>query len=81
MGYRGDWAAKYEMGRAFVAGDRQMKALFVLLVASAGAAATVYSQSDLLTGLVGVMSKEPIAILLSGSLLLGLGGALRRCDF
>jgi hypothetical protein len=57
-----------------------MKALFLLIVASAGAA-TVYSQGHLVTGFLAAVSKEPIAILLSGSLLLGLGGALRRCDF
>ena len=58
-----------------------MKALFLLIVASAGAAATVYSHSHVVTGLLAAVSKEPIAILLSGSLLIGLGGALRRCDF
>jgi hypothetical protein len=58
-----------------------MKALFILLIASAGAAVTVFSQIHLVPGFFAAVSKEPIAILLSGSLLLGLGGALRRCDF
>ena len=58
-----------------------MKALFLLIIASAAAAATVYSQDHVVTGLLAAVSKEPVAILLSGSLLIGLGGALRRCDF
>jgi hypothetical protein len=58
-----------------------MKALFILIVASAGAALTVYSQSHVATTLLAAVSKEPIAILLSGSLLIGLGGALRKFDF
>jgi hypothetical protein len=58
-----------------------MKALFILIVASAGAAVTVYSQGHVVTGLLAAVSKEPIAILLSGSLLIGLGGALRKFDF
>ena len=58
-----------------------MKALFLLIVASAGAAAAVYSQGHVVTGFLAAVSKEPIAILLSGSLLIGLGGALRKFDF
>jgi hypothetical protein len=54
-----------------------MKAL--LIVTSLGAAALgVYANPELATGIAAVISNEPTAILLSGSLLLGLGGALRR---
>jgi hypothetical protein len=62
-----------------VATDREMKALLILIVTSLGAAALgVFAHAKLATGVVAVVSNEPTAILLSGSLLLGLGGALRR---
>jgi hypothetical protein len=56
-----------------------MKALLILIVTSLGAAALgVYANPELATGVAAVISNEPTVILLSGSLLLGLGGALRR---
>jgi hypothetical protein len=56
-----------------------MKALLILIVTSLGAAALgVFAHLKLATGVSAVVSNEPAAILLSGSLLLGLGGALRR---
>ena len=59
--------------------NREMKALLILIVTSLGAAALgFYASPELATGVGAVVSNEPTAILLSGSLLLGLGGALRR---
>jgi hypothetical protein len=56
-----------------------MKALLILIVTSLGAAALgVFGHLKLATGVAAVVSNEPTAILLSGGLLLGLGGALRR---
>jgi hypothetical protein len=56
-----------------------MKALLTLIVTSLGAAALgIYVKPGLATGVAAVVTSEPTAILLSGSLLLGLGGALRR---
>jgi hypothetical protein len=57
-----------------------MKALFVLVLCSVGGAAVVWSdvQTGLATGLASLLAYEPTMILLSGSLLLALGGALRR---
>jgi len=62
-----------------VATDREMKALLILIVTSLGAAALgFYANPEFATGVGVVVSHEPTAILVSGSLLLGLGGALRR---
>jgi hypothetical protein len=58
-----------------------MKALYLLIAASAIAVTAAYAQGHLPTGFLAAVSNEPVAILLSGSLLIGLGGALRRCDF
>ena len=59
-----------------------MKALYLLIAASAIAVTAAYAaQGHLPTGFLATVSNEPVAILLSGSLLIGLGGALRRCDF
>jgi hypothetical protein len=59
--------------------DREMKALLILIVTSLGAAALgIYANPEFATGVATVVSNEPTAILLSGSLLLGLAGALRR---
>ncbi|MEN3338619.1 MAG: hypothetical protein V7647_2295 [Acidobacteriota bacterium] len=59
-----------------------MKAAAILILASlAAAAGSVYSHGGLGAGLLAAISNEPTAILLSGSLLLGLAGALRRLDF
>ena len=58
-----------------------MKALYLLIAASAIAVTAAYAQRHLPAGFLAAVSNEPVAILLSGSLLLGLGGALRRCDF
>ena len=62
-----------------MATDREMKALLILIVISLGAVALgFYASPELATGVAAVVSNEPTVILLSGSLLLGLGGALRR---
>jgi hypothetical protein len=61
--------------------DREMKALFVLLLVLLAAATVVaYSRADVMTAVVSHTSSasEPTALLLSGSALLGLAGAVRR---
>jgi hypothetical protein len=58
-----------------------MKALLViLLVLLAAATAVAYGRADVLTAVVSHTSStgEPAVLLLSGSALLGLAGALRR---
>jgi hypothetical protein len=57
-----------------------MKALFVLVLGSGSAAGVAWAgvQNELATGLSSLIAYEPTVILLSGSLLLALGGALRR---
>jgi hypothetical protein len=72
---------KYGIQGVNVATNRQKKAVAVVLVAAGGAAAAAYSQIGLPRGVLAVLSSEPTVILLSGSLLVGLGGALRRFDF
>jgi hypothetical protein len=64
-----------------VATNGQNRALGVVLLAAIGAAAAAYSHIGLPNGVLAVLANEPTAILLSGSLLVVLGGALRRCDF
>ena len=60
--------------------DWEMKALFVLsLVLVAAATAVAYGQVDVVTDVQN--SHESAALLLSGSLLIGLAGALRRLPF
>jgi hypothetical protein len=58
----------------------EMKALFVLVLGSGSAAGVAWAgvQNELATGLSSLIAYEPTVILLSGSLLLALGGALRR---
>ena len=73
--------AKHEPGTSDQATEREMKALFVLLlVLLAAATAVAYSRADVRTAVVSHTSSatEPTALLLSGSALLGLAAALRR---
>lgn len=63
-----------------------MKALVVLvLVIVAAASLVAYGRADVAAGMAAVVhtshADEPIALLLSGSALIGLGGALRRFAF
>ena len=64
-----------------------MKALVVLvLVILAAASLVAYGRADVAAGMAAVVSltshpDEPIALLLSGSALIGLAGALRRFAF
>lgn len=63
-----------------------MKALLVLaIMVLAAATALAYGPSDVTTGVAAVVEQtgeivlsEPAMLLLSGALLLGLGGAVRR---
>jgi len=57
--------------------------LVLLLVILAAASALAYGGVDVVAGMAAVASHgssadEPVALLLSGSLLIGLAGALRR---
>lgn len=81
MACRRPITGKYESQGANVAMNRQNKALFVVLLAAAGGVAAAYSQLGLPAGILTVLSGEPTVILLSGSLLVTVGGVLRRCDF
>jgi hypothetical protein len=81
VGCRRGAGGKYGIQGVNVATNRQKKAVAVVLVAAVGAAAAAYSQIGLPRGVLAVLSSEPTVILLSGSLLVGLGGALRRFDF
>ena len=80
-------AAKYEPERQQVATVGTMKALVVLvLVILAAATAVAYARTDIAAGMTAVVfhtsqTDEPIALLLSGSALIGLAGALRRFAF
>jgi hypothetical protein len=72
----------------FVAVEREMKAVlvFVLVVLGVLAAATVvaYGQAQVTAGVTAIASgawREPTALLLSGSALLGIAGAVRRLPF
>jgi hypothetical protein len=64
-----------------------MKALVVLvLVIVAAASLVAYGRADVAAGMAAVVdhtphTNEPIALLLSGSGLIGLAGALRRFAF
>jgi len=63
-----------------------MKALIVLILVSlAAGTAMAYGRADVAVGLSVVShtprAAEPIALLLSGSALIGLAGALRRFSF
>jgi len=60
-----------------------MKAILVLLLVSLAAASSLAYGGDVLAGMATVAlhtssSDEPVALLLAGSLLIGLAGALRR---
>lgn len=62
---------------------REMKALLILaLMVLAAATALAYGRAELAAGVAlvtdGWKAGEPAALLLSGSALLGLGGALKR---
>ena len=65
----------------------KMKALVVLiLVILAAASLVAYGRADVAAGMAAVVSHtsqadEPVALLLSGSALIGLAGALRRFAF
>ena len=64
-----------------------MKALVVLvLVVLAAASLVAYGRADVAAGMAAVVghasqTDEPMALLLSGSALIGLAGALRRFAF
>jgi hypothetical protein len=64
-----------------------MKALLVLILVSLAAATVMaYSRAEVAVGFASVMpyasrAGEPIVLLLSGSALIGLAGALRRSSF
>jgi hypothetical protein len=60
---------------------REITAFVVLLAGLAGAALASHAQIGLADSLAALVRYEPTTILLSGSLLLALGGALRRYDF
>ena len=56
-----------------------IKGLIILIVGAAAAvSAMAYAHGGIAAGLGAIVSYEPTTILLSGSLLIGLGGALRR---
>ncbi len=73
---------RYETRAPLVAMGREMKALLVLvLLLLAAASAVAYSGLDMSAGVSfarGWKPSEPGIMLLSGSVLLGLGGVLRR---
>lgn len=77
-------AAKYEPAGALVATGWDMKALLVLaLTALAAVSALALGHTDVATGVMEVVSQsswptEPAALLVSGSVLIGLAGAIRR---
>ena len=79
-------AAKYEPAAPNMASDGEMKALLVLAIVLLGAAtAFAYGRADMADGLSTVVEHttevvltEPVLLLLSGALLLMLGGAVRR---
>ena len=64
-----------------------MKALLVLILVSLAAATVMaYGRADGAAGIVSVVphltrAAEPLILLLSGSALIGLAGALRRSSF
>jgi hypothetical protein len=72
----------WEPERAFAALDWEMKVLLVLvLMLVAAATALAYGHTGVSAGVTAVAARainEPIALLLSGSALLGLAGAVRR---
>ena len=75
-----------EEGRRGWATGEEMKAFLVLIIVLLGAAATAlaYGHHDMTHGMTAVAvqvasgSNEPAALLVSGSLLLGLAGVVRR---
>jgi hypothetical protein len=77
--------AKYEPGEQLVATDWKMKAVIVLmLVLLAAATVVAYGHADA-AGLAAVLQTsqpdEAVSLLLSGSALIGLAGAVRRMTF
>jgi TRAP-type C4-dicarboxylate transport system permease small subunit len=81
-GYGARRAAKYEMVLEMRAMGRDMKGLLVLTAGGLVAAtALVYGHSEMAAavGAASLWPGEPATLLLSGSVLLGAAGALRRC--
>jgi hypothetical protein len=76
---------EYELVASMVALDGEMKGLLVLtltLTAAAAATALAYGPADVAAAVANpVWPGEPTALLLSGSVLIGAAGALRRCTF
>jgi len=86
MSVRAPAAAKYEAGAHLVATGWNMKAVIVLmLVLLAAATVMAYGHGDTAGIAAAVLNStqpdEPIALLLSGSALIGLAGAVRRLTF
>lgn len=74
---------EYELAASIVALDGEMKGLLVLtLTALAAATALAYGTADVAAAVSNpAWPGEPTALLLSGSVLIGAAGALRRCTF
>ena len=77
--------AKYDPGVQLVATDWKMKAVIVLmLVLLAAATVVAYGHTDA-AGIAAVLQTsqpdEAVSLLLSGSALIGLAGAVRRMTF
>jgi hypothetical protein len=78
-------SAKYESGwRRWATGEEMKVVLVLVLMAFAAATALAYGNHAVSTSVTAVAvqvagsTSEPAALLLSGSLLLGLAGAVRR---
>jgi hypothetical protein len=76
---------KYEPGEELVATDWKMKAVIVLmLVLLAAATVVAYGHTDA-AGIAAVLHTTPpdeaVSLLLSGTALIGLAGAVRRMTF
>lgn len=76
---------KYEPGQELVATDWKMKAVIVLmLVLLAAATVVAYGHADAAGFAVALQTSQPdeaVSLLLSGSALIGLAGAVRRMTF
>src|SRR4051812_736327 len=71
-----------KQNRPKVVGHRDIRATLILAAVMFPALlAVIHAQTGLVAGLGALMAYEPATILISGSLLLAVGGALRRYDF
>ena len=71
-----------KQNRPKVVSRREIRATLILAAVMFPAlVAVLHAQAGLVAGLGALMAYEPAAILISGSLLLAVGGALRRYDF